>query len=126
MFKRFKKKKKETIPLEVIPFGHGEMLFEEVSPDDYTEPEESAEEINRRIARENPWGIIKVILETGGIYRFEPMEGSSREPFEGFPLGVTSVDLLLKITKGNNEFQRGWTVGVDTDELSYELKARKI
>ena len=114
---------------EAIPFDDGDgMLFDDVSPDDYTEPEESAEEINRKLDEAKGVGEIwRLILKTGGIYRFEPIEGETdTEPFEGFPVGETSEDLLVMVTKGNSILSRGSTVGIDRNELCFELKVRKL
>ncbi len=104
------------------------MLYADVSPDDYTEPEESAEEINRKLDEaKDVLEVWRLILKTGGIYRFEPIEGETdTEPFEGFPVGETCEDLLFKVTKGNSILQRGCTVGVDMHELCFELNVIKL
>ena len=112
---------------EVVDEGGG-MLYGEISPDDYTEPEESAEEINRKIAQAGDVDTLaRLIMNTGGVYRFEPINDEiDTEPFEGFPVGETSVDYLFKVTKGNSILPRGATVGIDMDELCFELNVIKL
>ena len=100
----------------------GGMLFGDVSPEDNVEPEESAGEINRRFSEtKGVYERWKLIFDTGGIWRFESLEDADDdeyyEPFEGFPVGETSEDMLFKVTKGNNAVKRGETVGVGINDI---------